>query len=840
ATEVFYTDIPDLWRLIDRDGDGRAEQRQVLSTGWGVRIAFLGHDMHGLRLGPDGRLYWSIGDRGFDVTTREGQRLHHPDTGAVLRCELDGSRLAVVHIGLRNPQELAFDDRGDLFTGDNNCDAGDLARLLPIVEGGDSGWRQPGQWLADRGPWGREKLWSPRFDGQAAWIIPPIAALASGPSGLAHEPGTAFPAFRGDFLLCDFTGGADSSHVWAFPIEPDGAFYRLGEVRDLLSGVLCTDADFGPDGALYVSDWVEGWNGTGKGRIWRVTADAPHDAVRDDAVRDDAVRDDTMREDTAHEAADALRRQTAALLAAGPRGLEVAALEALLGHSDQRVRQAAELELVARGVPGRDALERAVRRGTGLARLHGVWGLGIAARGNISGFERLAGLDRDPDSEVRAQFFSVLEAPAASGQDRNGATLWPDWIDAALAHGLADAEPRVVARAALAVGRVARSQPTAPDALPEESLFRLRPHRELAQNLWEAARRADPADPLLRHALAMGLSAVAAPDDLAAQVPGEPRPLQLLRVLALRQQRSPKLAAFRGASDVTVAAEAARAIHDLPVPEALPALASFIVALPPAEPDAGLPGAREGGPDPHDDLDALVRRVLNANDRLGGEQNARALAAFAARSDQREEHRALALDMLADWPRTESRDRIHGFHRVVADRAPAPLADLARGLREAGLDAREAPAALTRGWIALCATAGAGGLAPDLAPPLAALLDDGSRDLDVRVDALAALAALRVPELPAIVDRALSSTDARLRAAALSALAALSPGQALPRLPALLATGEREERRAALQILGRAARPDGSAPGSATPGPTTSAAAMSGTARGTARAGTGA
>ena len=33
--------------------------------------------------------------------------------------------------------------------------------------------------------------------------------------------------------------------------------------------MLPTDCEFGPDGAFYCRDWVDGWNLPGKGRIYK-------------------------------------------------------------------------------------------------------------------------------------------------------------------------------------------------------------------------------------------------------------------------------------------------------------------------------------------------------------------------------------------------------------------------------------------------------------------------------------------------------------------------------------------------------------------------------------------
>ena len=199
--DVYYTDIPDLWRLRDTKGTGHADVRESLSYGYGVRVSFLGHDLHGLKFGPDGKLYYSLGDRAFSVKTGD-HTIANSETGAIFRCNPDGSDVEVFCLGVRNPQKLTFDEYGNLFTCDNNSDSGDRSRWTYLVEGGDTGWRMPYQYLNDRGPFNREKIWYPQFDGQAAYIVPPVAWLADGPSGLVYYPGTGWDdKWQGHFFL---------------------------------------------------------------------------------------------------------------------------------------------------------------------------------------------------------------------------------------------------------------------------------------------------------------------------------------------------------------------------------------------------------------------------------------------------------------------------------------------------------------------------------------------------------------------------------------------------------------------------------------------------------------
>jgi quinoprotein glucose dehydrogenase len=525
---VWYACIPWLWKLRDRDGDGRADERTLLHEGYGIHVGFLGHDLHGLKFGPDGKLYFSIGDRGFNVKIEGGRSLAVPDTGSVLRCNPDGTGLEVFATGLRNPQELAFDQFGNLFTGDNNSDSGDRARWVYLVEGGDSGWRIGYQFMerpVSRGPWNEERLWYPAFAGQAAYIVPPIANLADGPSGLTFNPGISqLPAqFANHFFLVDFRGSSGQSGIRNFALEPKGASFGLIKSDRFIWSVLATDVDFGPDGALYFSDWVEGWDKPNKGRIYRAG--------------------DPTRRDSAQV------REVKNLLASGVTNRSLDDLAGLLAHPDMRVRQQAQFELAGRGPVGWQTLAAVARSRVGtLARIHAIWGLGQATEtasrgGHPNQWPAVEPLLADADPEVRSQ------AAKAAGEMREPLAL------NGLIALLADPSPRVRFFAAIALGKLGRAPAIEP--------------------LLQMLRANADQDPYLRHAGVMGLAGSGKIEELEQRARDESPAVRLAVLLALRRLEAAAAARFLDDPDPRLVLEAARAINDVPITAAAPKLAGL-------------------------------------------------------------------------------------------------------------------------------------------------------------------------------------------------------------------------------------------------------------------------
>ena len=611
---IWYTCIPSLWRFQDADEDGVADSKESLSTGYGVRWALRGHDLHGLAWGPDGRLYYSIGDRGYNVTTKEGGHLHDPGAGAVFRCEPDGSDLEVFCTGLRNPQELAFDQFGNLFTGDNNSDAGDRARIVYCAEGGMTGWQMSYQTLEGgyaRGPWHMDRIWQTQHEGQVAWSLPPIAHVGNGPSGFLYYPGIGLPdRYRNHFFMVDFKASPANSLIHAFECRVKGAGFELVDLHPFAKNFVPTDAEFGYDGKMYVADWISGWNGTGKGKVHAIYN--PEIAASEDIEN--------------------LTR----LMAGGLEKQEAQVLGELLRHPDQRVRLRAQFELARQG--RHDILAATAKQyNHRLSRLHGIWGIGqiCRARGNGKAAAALMPLLKDADTEVIAQTARLMgEAPYHAAIP-------------ALRELTIHNNARVKYFTAMALGRLQ--------------------HANSIDLILEILRANQDKDVFLRHACVMGLSWIGDARQLVAKSGDEDPSVRLGILLALRRLESNEVAKFLMDTEDSIIREAAIAIYDTPIQDAMGHLANLL---------SRYNSDNLFDPFPAPQTDSVLRRAIDAAFIAGEPKHAKLLAEFAEKSTASDAMQALAVDALGHWENPPRRDPVHGFYRELPPRETEGLKEL--------------------------------------------------------------------------------------------------------------------------------------------------------------------
>ena len=721
---IYYTNIPHLWMLEDKDGDGKAEQRISIQEGFGPRMSLSGHDMHGLVWGMDGKLYWSIGDRGYSFTTKEGRHYEKPNEGAVFRCNPDGSEVEVFYEGLRNPQELAIDAYGNLFTCDNTADAWDKGRLVYILEGGTTGWtaahqsllnfrnqlgvrtpdyRHPEQKSIPMNPWMTEGLWEKPFDGRPDWVLPPIDYISWGPSGLVYNYGaTALPErYDSHFFVCNFGGSKGDLETWS--VENDGAGFKTVDHHVFMEGAGNTDVEFGPDGRMYLSCFNN--NGWYKEDIGNVYALYNEDALKDTVVLE---THDLLLQNFDDKAPDAL--------------------DSLLEHKDLRVRQRAQFALAKKAnAEARATLESAARESGNLfKRLHGIWGLGqLAAGGQADLYAVHISLLKDDNAEVRAQAAKVLidaDTPEAG---------------AALTATIGDESARVRAFAAIGAGKNGATDAT-------DALFGL-----LAEN-------AD-ADAFVRHAAIQGLTYLGNADALLVKADDESVAVRRGALLALRKLHDPQIKTFLDDADASIRNSAIRAIHDLDLGDAMPDLAAVI--------EQSFAGAENPAAVPANHRDQILHnRLINANFRLGKTTNAERLLKYAANTALPALNREQALAALEEWPAPTIVDAVTAQFRPLD---PATRDDIGATVRiHLGpvLDDAEGPL-LTR---ALQVAVQYGAEIPT--PLLTSVLKNAKADTELRVQSIKSLAKSDPGALDTLTEALLSDAKAPVRAEATRAL----------------------------------------------------------------------
>ena len=196
---------------LDRVADGPARKILPFSSGE--------HGGHAIKRGPDG-WWWVIGGNDAGLGAQHGtmKSTGKPAlAGALLRLSPDLSEHEVMADGFRNPYDFDFNERGEAFTYDSDCERDYFlpwysgCRVYHVALGRHHGWRLPGY---------QRSLRVPDYMPET---VPAVADLGRGsPTGVVCYRGDAFPQhYGGNLFICDWTFG----RIHHVPLIRDGDRY---------------------------------------------------------------------------------------------------------------------------------------------------------------------------------------------------------------------------------------------------------------------------------------------------------------------------------------------------------------------------------------------------------------------------------------------------------------------------------------------------------------------------------------------------------------------------------------------------------------------------------------
>ena len=451
---------PDFLFFKDTDGDGKADVREVLNTGWGTRDTHAGPS--NLKYGHDNRLWGAVG-YSEAPEDENGESFQN----GVYRMNLDGTDIEPIGQFNNNTWGLSFSEDFEVF--------GSTANNAPVFH---------------------VPLWRSYVYGKDEDVVPGLAAQAydfpnifpstynflqvdfhgryTAGSGLSLYTARAFPEKfwnRGAFM------GEPTAHLlgqFFIDAQPDSVGYKAKNRGSILSSadewLSPVQMDVGPDGHLWVADWYnfiiqhnpipskesagfDAEEGKGnahvnplrdreRGRIYRLVAkDAPEYEPLDLSDADTETLVDTLSNDNM------FWRMTAQRLLV----------------TEQRTDAIPALRAILTGNPDRDSL------GLDVASIHAIW--------TLHGLGAFTITDEASDTAVR----NALRHPSGATRKNAVQALVESATPADLAlaaQSLDDEEPRARLWAMLALAEQAPSEQAG------ERLLRLR--TELPVDEWSA------------------------------------------------------------------------------------------------------------------------------------------------------------------------------------------------------------------------------------------------------------------------------------------------------------------------------------------------------------------
>ncbi|MEX0979260.1 MAG: HEAT repeat domain-containing protein, partial [Pirellulales bacterium] len=251
---AYVANSTEILHLADTDGDGRADKRRVMLSGFGTEDTH--HIIHTFRWGHDGMMYFnqSIYIHSHIETPWGVRRLN---SGGVWQFRPETMQLEVFARGLCNPWGHVFDYWGQSFATDGAGGEG-INYIFP----GATMFTYAG----------------------AKTVLKGLNPGSPKHCGLEVISGGHFPDdWQGSLVTNDFR----AHRVCRFVVSESGSGYSSREAPEIIKtthgAFRPVDAKMGPDGALYIADWYNPIIQHGEvdfrderrdhthGRIWRVT-----------------------------------------------------------------------------------------------------------------------------------------------------------------------------------------------------------------------------------------------------------------------------------------------------------------------------------------------------------------------------------------------------------------------------------------------------------------------------------------------------------------------------------------------------------------------------------------
>lgn len=266
GTSCYVGQSTELLRLTDTDGDGKADKREVVLSGFGTEDTH--HIIHTLRWGPDGRLYFNQSVY-IHSHTETPWGVVRQNSGGVFAWDPRSQQLEVLYNGFWNPWGLAWDKSNQAYVTDGAGSSGIAWGIRGAAYATYEGSRRLLQSISP-GSYpkfcGLEMIYSPHFPQE--WQNTLVTC--------------DFRAHRVvHFGLNDLSTGENPTSGFITKELPD--IVRTNDVS-----FRPIDVKLGPDGALYIADWSNPVINHGevdfrdprrdktRGRIWRVAKkDAP-------------------------------------------------------------------------------------------------------------------------------------------------------------------------------------------------------------------------------------------------------------------------------------------------------------------------------------------------------------------------------------------------------------------------------------------------------------------------------------------------------------------------------------------------------------------------------------